>query len=85
MAQGTEIIFQYSPPGALLDEEAQQIQELFADRGASRGEPYLTFFEPAKLAEQVREAGFAEVWGLRSGGGQCALLCQSCRRPSDDS
>lgn len=67
MARGTEIIFQYSPPGALLDEEGQQIQELFADRGASRGEPYLTFFEPAKLAEQVREVGFAEVWDLAPG------------------
>jgi methyltransferase (TIGR00027 family) len=64
MAQGTEIIFQYFPPGVLVDDEARQIQELFADRGASRGEPYLTFFEPAKLAEQVRDAGFAEVWDL---------------------
>ena len=43
---------------------AAKIQKLFADRGVSRGEPYLTFFEPAKLAEQVRDAGFAEVWDL---------------------
>ena len=64
MAPGTEIIFQYFPPGALVDNEARQIQKLFADRGVSRGEPYLTFFEPAKLAEQVRDAGFAEVWDL---------------------
>src|SRR5262249_12056815 len=64
MAPGTEIIFQYFPPGALVDDEARQIQTVFGGRGGSRGEPYLTFFEPAKLAEQVRDAGFAEVWDL---------------------
>jgi methyltransferase (TIGR00027 family) len=64
MAPGTEIIFQYLLPPALLDNESRQINELFMDAGAAGGEPYLTFFEPANLAEQVRKLGFAEVWDL---------------------
>jgi O-methyltransferase involved in polyketide biosynthesis len=64
MAPGTEIIFQYLLPAALLDDECRQIRELFANRGTARGEPLVTFFEPAKLTEQVRKLGFGEVWDL---------------------
>jgi methyltransferase (TIGR00027 family) len=62
MAHGTEIIFTYLLPPALLDDEYRQILELFGNAATARGEPLRTFFEPAKLAEQVRELGFAEVW-----------------------
>ena len=61
MAPGTEIIFQYLVPPAMLDDQSRQIRDLFAIVNAARGEPYLTFFEPAKLAEQLREVGFTEV------------------------
>src|SRR5262249_51954829 len=64
MDPGTQIIFQYFLPAALLDDESRQIQELFVKLSSARGEPYLTFFEPAKLAEQLRELGFSEVWDL---------------------
>jgi methyltransferase (TIGR00027 family) len=64
MAPGTEIIFQYLLPPALLDDECRQIRELLAHAGAARGEPLVTFFEPAKLAQQVRELGFAEIRDL---------------------
>jgi methyltransferase (TIGR00027 family) len=61
MASGTEIVFQYLLPPALLDDECRQIRELLANAAAARGEPFLTSFEPGKLAQQVRELGFAEV------------------------
>jgi O-methyltransferase involved in polyketide biosynthesis len=64
MAPGTEIIFQYLLPPKLLDDNCRQIREMLADASAARGEPLVTFFEPARLAEQVRELGFAEVWDL---------------------
>jgi methyltransferase (TIGR00027 family) len=64
MIAGTEIIFQYLLPAALLDDEDRQIRELFANRGAARGEALLTTFEPAELVEQVRKLGFAQVWDL---------------------
>jgi len=64
MAPGTEIIFQYLPPTALLDDENGQIQEFRMKLAAARGEPHISFFEPVNLAEQVRKLGFAEVWDL---------------------
>jgi hypothetical protein len=41
-----------------------QIRELLASVAAARGEPLVTFFEPARLAEYVRQLGFEEVWDL---------------------
>jgi O-methyltransferase involved in polyketide biosynthesis len=64
MAPGTEIIFDYPPPPELLDDEGRQILELSTKAVAAQGEPFLTFFEPADLAERVRKLGFAEVWDL---------------------
>jgi methyltransferase (TIGR00027 family) len=64
MARGTDIIFDYPPPAELLDGEGRQLLEITTKAVAAQGEPFLTFFEPAALAEQVRELGFAEVWDL---------------------
>jgi O-methyltransferase involved in polyketide biosynthesis len=61
LAPGTEIIFQYSVPKELLDEESQRLLAVVMARRAARGEPYQSFFEPVQLAEQVRRLGFAEV------------------------
>lgn len=63
-APGTEIIFQYSVPKELLDEETQQVQAVIMAAAAARNEPLFTFFEPARLVEQVRKLGFSEVWDL---------------------
>jgi O-methyltransferase involved in polyketide biosynthesis len=60
-APGTEIILQYVPPAAPVDDEGRQRLELLHNWAAARGEPFVTFFEPADLAEQVRKLGFAEV------------------------
>jgi O-methyltransferase involved in polyketide biosynthesis len=62
MAPGTEIIFDYSPPPELRDDEGRQILELLTKAVAARSEPFLTFFEPAALTERVLKLGFAEVW-----------------------
>src|SRR5262249_45701299 len=64
MASGTEIVFDYPPLTALLDDECRQIWELIVKVVAAVGEPFLTTFEPAQLAEQLRKLGFAEVWDL---------------------
>ena len=64
LAPGTEIIFQYSVPREVVDEEAQKMLALIMSRAATLGEPYRSFFEPAQLAEQVRKLGFAEVSDL---------------------
>jgi hypothetical protein len=64
LAPGAEIIFQYDLPTELLDEEAQRVLAVVMAGAAARNEPLITFFEPARLAEQVRELGFSEVWNF---------------------
>jgi methyltransferase (TIGR00027 family) len=64
MAPGTEIISTYLFPAAILDDRRRQIRQLLMDLAAARGEPMLTFFEPAELAEHLRKLGFAEVWNI---------------------
>jgi methyltransferase (TIGR00027 family) len=61
LAPGTEIIFEYSVPKDLVDEETQKMLAVVLTATQARGEPQRSFFEPAKLAEQVRKLGFAEV------------------------
>jgi methyltransferase (TIGR00027 family) len=62
LTPGTEIIFSYTLPPELLDEEAQQVLAVLRAGATAINEPVLTFFEPAQLAEQVRKLGFSEVW-----------------------
>jgi len=64
LALGTEIIFQYTVPKELLDEDTQQMLAAVMASTATRGEPFKTFFEPKQLVEQVRRLGFAEVSDL---------------------
>jgi methyltransferase (TIGR00027 family) len=64
LAPGTEIIFEYNVPKDLVDEETQKILAAAMTAAQARGEPQQTFFEPAKLAEQVRKIGFAQVLDL---------------------
>ncbi len=61
-APGSEIVFEYPVPEALLDEEERQMLAIIKALGAARGEPVRSLFEPARLAARVRELGFAQVW-----------------------
>jgi methyltransferase (TIGR00027 family) len=61
LAPGTEIIFEYTVPKDLVDEETQKFLAVSMTAAQARGEPQQSFFEPAKLAEQVLKIGFAEV------------------------
>lgn len=58
----SEIVFDYSLPEALLDEENRRILTTLKEYGTAHGEPWLSLFEPASLAVRVKEAGFAQVW-----------------------
>lgn len=61
LAPGTEIIFEYIVPKDLVDDATQKMLAVVLIAAKARGEPQETFFEPAKLAERVRQIGFAEV------------------------
>jgi methyltransferase (TIGR00027 family) len=62
MAPGSEIIFEYYLPGALLNDEDRQILKLYGNFAAAQGELHHTYFDPAELTEQVRRLGFSKVW-----------------------
>jgi methyltransferase (TIGR00027 family) len=64
LASGTEIIFQYSVPKELVDQEDRRMLAVMMADAAARGEPLQSFFQPAELAEEVRELGFDEVSDL---------------------
>src|SRR5262249_53205754 len=64
LAAGTEIVFMYVVPVARLNGEDQRLLTVSTAGSAARGEPWLSFFEPAGLAARVQELGFAEVWDL---------------------
>jgi methyltransferase (TIGR00027 family) len=59
---GSEIVFEYSLPEVLLDEENRRLMAVVKAYAAARGEPYLSQFEPTTLAMRVKELGFAQVW-----------------------
>ena len=61
LAPDTEIIFEYTAPETRLDEEGRRVLAAFKARGAARGEPWLSLFEPTRLTTRVKELGFAEV------------------------
>jgi methyltransferase (TIGR00027 family) len=61
-APGSEVVFEYSLPESLLDEENRQMLATFKAMTAARGEPWLSLFEPARLAARLKELGFAQVW-----------------------
>jgi methyltransferase (TIGR00027 family) len=61
---GTEIIFQYTVPKELLDEESQRMLAAVMAFAASHGEPFKSFFEPNLLAQQLQKLGFAELSDL---------------------
>jgi methyltransferase (TIGR00027 family) len=64
LAPGTESIFQHSVRKELLDKENQRVFAGAIALVAARGEPFQSFFEPERLAQQARELGFVEVSDL---------------------
>jgi methyltransferase (TIGR00027 family) len=64
LALGSEIVFSYVVPEALLDEEHQCLLAAIKAGAAARGEPWLSCFEPARLKARIKELGFTQVWDL---------------------
>ena len=62
LAPGSEIVFQYVVPEALLNDEGRQVLASIQANVASRGEPLVRVFEPTTLAARVKALGFTQVW-----------------------
>ena len=61
LASGTEISFTFVVPQNLLARDDQRSLAMAAAAAAARGEPWLTFFEPAELTWQLQELGLTRV------------------------
>jgi len=58
------IVFDYSLPPGLMNEEQRIGHERLARRVAALGEPWLTYFEPTPLAGELRRLGFKLIEDL---------------------
>jgi len=58
------VVFDYAEPFQNYPAERRAFIMATAERAAARGEPFLSFFEPAELQELLRRAGFNEIEDL---------------------
>jgi methyltransferase (TIGR00027 family) len=64
LPSATEIVFDYAIPPSTLSEGERAKHDDAARRVASRGEPWLTYFEPPMLAGELRRIGFTRLEDL---------------------
>jgi methyltransferase (TIGR00027 family) len=60
-AAGTEIIFEYEVPAALLDADGQRLEAATRAFATARGEPWLSVFDPSRLRVRVQALGFVVI------------------------
>ncbi len=64
LPRGSGIVFDYAVPPSSLDPHARAAFDGLAQRVATAGEPFRTFFEPAVLADNLKAMGFEEIEDL---------------------
>jgi O-methyltransferase involved in polyketide biosynthesis len=64
MPRGSGIVFDYAVDSSCLSPREQLRLDALAGRVASAGEPLRLFFEPKRLALQLRQLGFRELEDL---------------------
>jgi methyltransferase (TIGR00027 family) len=62
---GSSVVFDYTEPFENHSHERRAHMMATAQRAAERGEPWLSFFDPAELSDILRKRGFAEIEDLR--------------------
>jgi len=58
---GSEIVFDYGILPSMLSESQRSARESRASRVAAIGEPWITYFDPVSLADNLRGIGFKQV------------------------
>jgi methyltransferase (TIGR00027 family) len=64
---GAEVVFDYSEPLENYAPEQRPYIEKMAQRVAALGEPWLSYFDPAALAEELKNLGYQEIQDLDRG------------------
>ncbi|CDX12097.1 Methyltransferase [Mesorhizobium sp. ORS 3324] len=75
---GSEVVFDYSEPAENRDMAGQATLAFYAERVASVGEPWISFFDPGALAKSLNDLGFDDVEDLESG----AIAARFARAPN---
>jgi methyltransferase (TIGR00027 family) len=60
-AAGSEVVFDYSVAPEMLEPARRRVYDALAARVAEAGEPWITGFDPAALARDLRALGFTDV------------------------
>jgi O-methyltransferase involved in polyketide biosynthesis len=58
---GSAVVFDYTEPFENHSPERRARLMATAEQAAARGEPWLSFFDPAELAAMLRDKGFADI------------------------
>jgi methyltransferase (TIGR00027 family) len=64
LPKGTEIVFDYGIPFSMLSRWQRSAREALAKQVAAMGEPWITYFDPATLAHDLRGLGFNHIEDL---------------------
>jgi methyltransferase (TIGR00027 family) len=62
---GSSVVFDYTEPFENHPPERRAHMMAAAQRAAERGEPWLSFFDPAELSDILRKRGFADIEDVR--------------------
>ncbi|HTR91508.1 MAG TPA: SAM-dependent methyltransferase [Trebonia sp.] len=76
LAPGSELIADYMLPDGSRDEDGALYGALVAQASAERGEPWLSCFTPAEMADLAARAGFGDVRAVSQRDAIPALLWQ---------
>jgi methyltransferase (TIGR00027 family) len=62
---GSQVVFDFATPSDAIGEQERTSREQSAARVAKAGEPWINFYDPAPLAQELRATGFAtaQVFG----------------------
>jgi methyltransferase (TIGR00027 family) len=60
-AKGSRLVFDYAVPNEMLSEREQRSRERRAARVESIGEPWIGFFRPDELSDEMQARGFRDV------------------------
>ena len=58
---GSQVVFDFAPPPADLDDEERRSHDASAAYVARSGEPWIGYFKPGPLAAQLRATGFSQA------------------------
>ena len=58
-ARGSQVVFDFAPPSAELGEPERRSRERAAARVAKSGEPWISYYEPKLLVDELRTGGFS--------------------------